>query len=802
MRNRLWAPLLLVTAQASAATGAVGDEHFGMLDEYCIECHNVTDWAGGIALDTMTQETIPADAQVWEKVLNRTRGGLMPPPGKPRPAGSQLKAFVSWMEGTIDQAAAARIDPGHVALHRLNRREYTNAVQSLLGIELDPASLLPQDDYSDGFDNVAKVLQVSPSFLDQYLAAARNVAVMAVGNPTARPVGTPYVNSNGGKQLAHVEGLPLGTRGGMLVEHIFPADGEYELNINDMARAMWVEGMEFRNTLLVLVDGRKVFQTELGGDVDQKAIDQKGDPSVDAINKRLKNIRFIAKAGQHKLGVTFVARSFAESDSRLTPLLPGGGEERVLRVRSFEVRGPFTTSGISETASRRQIFSCYPKAAAEETACAQQILTRIAHRAYRRPLTDADTQELMKAYGGGRQGRSFDDGIRAALTRVLASPDFLYRMEEAPATVGPGESFRLTDLQLASRLSFFLWSNLPDDELLATAERGELRKPGVLEKQVRRMLADTKAQTLAADFAFQWLGMKKLADIEPDPNIFPYAANHRDIDGDLRKDFREELRLFIDSVFRENRPVTELLTANYSFLNEPLALHYGIKDVKGDNYRRVTLPDSARNGLLGKGAVLMVTSYPNRTAPVLRGEWILDNILGAPPTPPPPNVEALKEPVAGGKVLSVRALMVAHATQKSCHACHGVMDPLGFSLENFDGVGRWRDRDRLAGSTIDSSSELPDGTPVNGPDDLRKALMANSQQFVQTLAIKLMTYGTGRLVEWQDMPTIRAIVHDSASSNYQFLPLLMGVIDSPQFQMKRVPVDKPLPGARQAAVIP
>ena len=331
--------------------------------------------------------------------------------------------------------------------------------------------------------------------------------------------------------------------------------------------------------------------------------------------------------------------------------------------------------------------------------------------------------------------------------------------------------------------------------------RGDLARPAVLEQQVRRMLADPKSQTLAADFAFQWLGMKKLADIEPDPAVFPYAANHRDIDGDLRQDFREELKLFIDSVFRENRSVVELLTANYSFLNEPLALHYGIKDVKGNLYRRVALPDSARYGLLGKGAVLMVTSYPNRTAPVLRGAWILENLIGTPPTPPPPNVEALKEPVAGGKLLSVRELMAAHATQKSCHSCHGVMDPLGFSLESFDGVGRWRERDRLAGSVIDTRSELPDGTPVNGPDDLRKALVADANQFVQTVTTKLMTYGSGRAMEWHDMPTIRAIVKQSAKSEYRFVPLVLGIVNSPQFQMKRVPTDKPLPEIRQAAVL-
>jgi mono/diheme cytochrome c family protein len=811
MQSRFWgrvviaAGLCATAGAAGAAAPAAGapnaDGHWAMLGKYCQDCHNATDWAGGIAMDTMTAEGIPQDAEVWEKVVKRLRGGLMPPPGEPRPANAEIGAFVSWMEGSLDKVAQQHPDPGFVVLHRLNRREYANAVQYLLGLDVDPASLLPQDDVSDGFDNVAKVLQVSPSFLDQYLAAARTVAVEAIGNPTARPVGTPYQNPFGGPQHFHVEGLPLGTRGGFAVEHTFPADGEYELNINDMAHALWVEGMEFDNTLVALVDGKKVYEVKLGGDTDQKSIDQKGDPSVDAINKRLKNIRFRATAGQHTVAVTFRARSFAESDARLESLIPGGGEERVLKVRNFEVRGPFSTSGVSQTASRQRIFTCYPKSSAEEQACAAEILSAIGRRAYRRPLTAEDKQSLLAAYTIARKDRTFDDGIRGALTRILASPDFLYRAEPAPAGLGAGESFKVTDLQLASRLSFFLWSNLPDDELLDLASRGTLSQPDVLKSQVRRMLADPRSQTLAANFAFQWLGMNKLADIEPDPAVFPYAANHRDIDGDIRDDFRGELRFFVDSVFRENRSVVDLMKADYTYLNERLAIHYGINDVKGDRFRRVPLTQTARYGLLGKGAVLMVSSYPNRTAPVLRGQWILENITGTPPTPPPPGVEALKDPVAGSKVLTVREQMAAHASKKSCHACHGVLDPLGFALESFDGVGRFRDRDRLAETVIDASGVLPDGTKINGPDDLRNALIANPEQFVQTLTTKLMIYATGRPMEWQDMPTIRTIVHDTAKQDYRFVPLVMGIVNSAPFRMQRIPNDKPLPDTKQAANI-
>jgi Protein of unknown function (DUF1592)/Protein of unknown function (DUF1588)/Protein of unknown function (DUF1585)/Protein of unknown function (DUF1587)/Protein of unknown function (DUF1595)/Planctomycete cytochrome C len=793
---------LVAISMAGIASAQSPDPHWSMVDKYCTGCHNATDWAGGLALDSVDHsvDSVPKDAETWEKVVRRLRGRLMPPPGEKRPPTAEIDTFVHWMEGNIDAAAANQVESGYVPLHRLNRREYTNAVRFLFDLDFDPTTLLPQDDLSDGFDNVAKVLQVSPTFLDQYLAAARTVAVQAVGNPAARPAGAPYSNPNGGSQHFHVEGLPLGTRGGFAVDHIFPADGEYELNINDMAHALWVEGMEFENTLVCLVDGVVIYEVKIGGEQDQKAIDQKGDPPVDAINKRLKNIRFQAKAGQHRVVVTFRARTLAESDARLASLVPGGGEERVLSVNTFEIRGPFRTSGVSASASRERIFTCYPKTAAEEAPCAEQIISTVARRAYRRPVTATDVSNVMRAYTAGRTGRTFDDGIRAALTRILASPDFLYRPEPAPVGVGPGGTFRLDDLQLASRLSFFLWSSLPDDELLQVAASGGLSDDATLEKQVHRMLADPRAQSLARDFAFQWLGMSKLADIEPDPNIFPYAATHRDLNGDLREDFREEIRLFVDSVFRGNRNVTDLMNADYSFLNERLAVHYGIRDVKGDNFRKVQLPDPVRYGLLGKAGVLMVSSYPNRTAPVLRGEWILDNVTGTPPTPPPPNVDSLKDAAPGGKVLTMREQMAAHAKQKSCFACHGIMDPIGLSLENFDGVGRWREKDRLAGTVIDPSGVLPDGTKVSGPVDLRNALMKDPDQFVQTLTTKLMIYATGRPMEWRDMPVIRGIVHTAAQDDYRFTTLLTAIVKSPPFRMQQVGESAPLPVIRQAAV--
>jgi Protein of unknown function (DUF1592)/Protein of unknown function (DUF1588)/Protein of unknown function (DUF1587)/Protein of unknown function (DUF1585)/Protein of unknown function (DUF1595)/Planctomycete cytochrome C len=801
---RLWLTgAMALSAQAVLAAAAPAADHWPMVEQYCVGCHNTTDWAGQLALDAVdhTYAAIPGEAETWEKVIKRLRGRLMPPPGEKRPSSEQLDTFVHWLESAIDDAASQRPEPGYVPLHRLNRREYTNAVRDLLALEFDPSSLLPQDDLSDGFDNVAKVLQVSPTFLDQYLAAARTVAVQAVGNPTSRPVGTPYNNPFGGPQHLHVEGLPFGTRGGFGVDHIFPADGEYELNINNMARALWVEGMEFENQLVALVDGVKVYEVAIGGDADQKAIDQKGDAPVDAINQRLKNIRFQAKAGQHRVVVTFRTRSYAESDSRLALLVPGGGEDRVLKVTNFEIRGPFKTQGVSQSASRQRIFSCYPRRAEEEKSCAEQITATIARKAFRRPLRDGEVDNLLQAYGAARQGRGFDDGIRGVVTRILASPDFLYRPEPAPAGKRPGEIFSLDDLQLATRLSFFIWSSLPDDELLEVAASGRLNDEAVLEKQVRRMLADVRAQSLARDFAFQWLGLSKLADIEPDPAIFPYAANHRDLEGDLREDFREEIRQFTDAVFRGNRSVLELMNGSYTFLNERLAVHYGLRDVKGSAFRRVTLTDPNRFGLLGKAGVLMVSSYPNRTAPVLRGAWILDNITGTPPTPPPPNVESLKETPAGAKVLSMREQMAVHRTNKSCFACHGVLDPMGLALENFDGVGRWREKDRLAETRIDAAGVLPDGHAVKGPVDLRNALMKNPDQFVQTLTTKLLIYAAGRPMEWQDMPTIRGIVKQAAMDEYRFATLVTLIVKSAPFRMKQIPPEAKTPEIRQASLI-
>ena len=808
MRSRLAMSLLLGGAVALASTGSLAGDasptaaaassgHWQFFDKYCSDCHNTTDWAGGVAFDTMTEDQIPENAETMEKAVRKLRGRLMPPAGKPQPDSATLHSFVSWMESTLDDAARANPNPGRVALHRLNRREYANAVRDLLDLNIDPVALLPKDDTEHGFDNVASALQVSPSFLDQYVAAARTVAVQAIGNPKSRPGGATYAARDAGTQQFYREGLPLGTRGGMAVDHYFPADGDYVITIGNMAQALWVYNMEFENTVVVTVDGAQVYETKIGGETDMKAIDQLQDPAVDAINARLKNIHFKAKAGTHKVGVAFVRRTFAESEDRLSMHVPGGGQDRVLKVTGFEIRGPFEPTGVSDTPSRKRIFICEPQNTAEEEPCANRIVATLAHRAFRRPLNDSDMQGLMSFYRAGRAAGDFDSGVRRALTAMLASPDFLYRVELPEQPLAAGSTYQISDVDLASRLSFFLWSSVPDEALLDTASKNQLRDPAVLAAQVKRMLADPRADTLVTNFAFQWFNIAKLGEIEPDGKIFPYAAGA----GDLREDFRNELRYFVGSIFHDDHSVLDLLRADYTYVNERLALHYGIGNVRGDRFRRVHLDNSARYGLLGKGAILMLASYPTRTAPVLRGAWILENITGTPPAAPPPNVPALKVNDQGKTIRSIREMMEQHRQKPNCFACHGVMDPLGLALENFDATGKWREMDRDTRAAIDASGKLPDGTQIGGPDGLRNALLARPDQFVQTLTEKLMTYALGRSVEYYDMPTVRAIVRSAAQDDYRFSSIVMHIVTSDAFQKRRVPGDGDKPLITQTAAI-
>jgi hypothetical protein len=793
----LVAPVTLAAA-ASASSHAGAGVGWNLFATYCTECHNTEDWAGGVAFDAMSEAEIGANAAVLEKAVRKLRSQQMPPGGENMPDPATRDAFIGWMETRLDQAGAEHPDPGYVGLQRLNRKEYANAVRDLLGIEVDAAELLPRDEPREGFDNVAAALSVTPSFLDQYISAARTAVVAAMGNKDALPAATTYRATEPSTQIFHQDGLPLGTRGGIAVNHNFPADGEYVLTIANMATALWVYNMEFQNHLVVTLDGKLIYQTTIGGEDDMKAIDQLQDPAVEAINARLKNIRFTTTAGIHRFVVAFRHRSFAESEDRLQMYTPGGGQDRVLRVSSFEIRGPFNATGVSQTAARKHIFAaCYPRSAAEEANCARQVIATFAGRAYRRPVTERDLFALMDFYEVGRKASDFDAGVRRALTAVLAHPDFLFRTDQSPQQLPPGTIYRLDDLQLASRLSFFLWNSLPDDTLLQLAQQRKLGEPAVLRAQVKRMLADPRAISLARNFGSQWLNLTKLPEITPDAAIFPYASGA----ADLRGDFVQEVTLYMDDIIRNNGSVPELLSSPYTFVNERLALHYDINSVRGDQFRKLKLEDSSRFGLLGKGGVLMASAYPNRTSPVLRGAYVLERIMGAPIPIPPPAVEALPATTADNKPATVRELLETHRQKPQCFSCHAAIDPIGFVLEGFDATGKSRRIDRFARAEIDMLGKLPDGTIVRNPDELRTALLADPVPFVQNVTERLMIYALGRLVEAHDMPLVRSIVRNSASDGYRFETLITNIVQSDAFLKARVPAVKDAPDTLQAAAV-
>jgi hypothetical protein len=764
-----------------------------------VACHNDRLKSGGLALSALNLDAPDQSAEVAEKVIRKLRGGLMPPAGAKRPDAHTAAEFVSWLETRID-AAATESKPGRVALRRLNRREYGYAIRDLLGLNIDATAWLPDDNVKGNFDNNAAALQVSPNFIDQYIYAARAVALQAIGNPKALAETTTYGDvanmvislppqgaPGTGRQQHRLEGMPFGTRGGFIAEHNFPADGDYELTIGDMALAREVPRMEFENTVIALLDGVEFYRTTIGGEADHKAIDQTLDPAVEAINGRLRKIRFKATQGQHKLAITFVHRSFAESDERVRTVALEGGQERIQAAHALQIRGPLNVTGMSKSASRSKIFTCRPTGPQDEAACAHKIVEGLARRAFRRPVSADDVNPLMAFYKAGSATGGFEGGVRDALSAILASPHFLYRAESGDVA---GGTRTLNDLELASRLSFFLWSSLPDDELVKLATASRLNRQDVLAAQVTRMLADPRAKSLSDDFAFQWLHIKKLDEITPDRAQFPHASGLLD----PRAPLKEELRLFVDSVLRSDQSVMNLLTADYTFLNERLAMHYGIESVKGANFRRVTLDNPARHGLLGKGAILMLTAYPNRTSPVLRGAWILDRLLGTPSPEPPLDVPSLPENRRGQPARTLRARLEQHREKATCFACHGVMDPLGLALENFNAVGQYRANDPDTLTLIDTMGQLPDGTTIKGPDDLRKSLVDRpDHQFVQAFTENLMTYALGRSLDYHDMPTIRRIVREAKTDNYRFKSIVLGVISSDAFRKREAEGQEPTP---------
>jgi hypothetical protein len=791
MRNDKHRALKTLAATAVAATlagcgGAPDPEaQLATIEQYCVGCHNDADYTADVSFDGMSAASIGEHAALYEKAVRKLRGRVMPPPGEPAPDDESVTELIAWLEGSLDTSAGNDHIPQDVVLHRLNRKEYQNAVRDLLDVEVDATMLLPDDDLAEGYDNIADALQVSPSFIEQYVIAARAVAVEAMGRPDARAGGWTFT-AGPGSQRAHVPGMPLGTRGGIFVEHNFPSDGEYVIDVADMVSHIWGNGMEFENPLVVTIDNEIIYETTVGGEDDMRHYDQINDGAFDRVNVRLKNIRFATTAGPHKVGVTFRRRTFAESDDRLKEFIPGGGQDRMYTVSSFQILGPFNPTGLSSTRSRDRIFVCHPNEGADPSLCAEEIITTLATKAYRRPINEQDLGELLAYYRDGVDAGGFEEGIRSAVTGILASPYFLYRAERVPEGLAAGEIYAINDLELASKLSFFLWQSLPDDELLDVAVAGTLSEPEVLESQIDRMLADSRSITLASDFVHQWLDMKRIIDVVPDRDIFPYASGR----GDPRDGYLTELTLFSDSIFRADRSVVDLLEADHTFINERIALHYGINTVKGAQFQRVTLDDSTRWGLLGKGAILMAAAYPNRTSPVLRGAFILEHIQGTPPATPPPNVEALNENEIGtSEAITVRELLTQHRSNPACSSCHSVMDPLGFALENFDATGAWRDRDRYASNDIDSRATLPDGTEITGPDDLREALLRNPEQFVQTFVEGLLVYGMGDTLEHYDMPTVRRIVDQSEADDYRFSTIVKGVIASDQFRLKRAPAE-------------
>ena len=752
------------------------------VDTYCVTCHNDRLRTGELSLEKVELQNIAEGSETWEKVIRKLRTGAMPPQGAPRrPDPAAADNFVSFLEASIDRAAMAKPNPGRATVHRLNRTEYGNAIRDLLALDIDPTPLLPADDESYGFDNIADVLKTSPSLLQRYMSASWNISRLAIGNPSITADTSTYRAKPDLSQDGHIEGLPLGTRGGMIVRHNFQLDGEYDIKVRLWrATAEIIKGLEEPHQLEISVDGVRAKLVTFGGPADRDLSYENPGKSAEDVDRRL-TVRVPVKAGPRTVVATFLNEGDAQNDNVLQPFLRTNldplGYRGLPAVDRVSITGPFKPTGAGDTPSRRQILVCRPASSADELTCAKKIIGALARRAYRRPVTDGDLQSLIEFYQRGRnEGGNFESGIEAAVQLILASPDFLFRFEPDPDSVAADAVYRIGDLQLASRLSFFLWSSIPDEELLNLASQGRLKEPVVLERQVRRMLADPRSKALVDNFAGQWLYLRNLTTINPDFETFP------DFDDNLRQAMKRETELFIDSIMREDKSVMDLLNANYTFLNERLARHYGIPGIYGTDFRRVTLKEDARRGLLGQASILTVTSYPTRTSPVQRGKWILTNVLGIPPNPPPPNIPALKERSDTGKPTTLRERMEEHRTNPTCAGCHRMMDPIGFSLENFDALGQWRTTDE--GVKIDPSGTLFNGAKVDGPASLRQMLTSRPEVFVGVLIEKMLTYGLGRGVQYYDMSAVRSVVRDAGHNDFRFSSIVLGIVKSAPFQMK------------------
>ena len=761
------------------------EPQWSTIQTYCFGCHNPGVRAGNLLLSELNADSVPGHPEIFEKAIRKLRGRQMPPPGNLQPSQQEVDALISWLENTLDESSKTHL-AGHVPVQRLNRTEYANAVKDLLAVEIDPNQYLPADIAVEGFSNIAAALTVSPAFLEQYVNAARTVSRMAVGRPMPEVVKASFPPPATGDQDGYVDGMPLGTRGGTRFEYTFPADGEYRVTITDLDFGLYPRGVENETTVVVLIDRKEVFRQKVGGEVDRVFVDRGGGaPAGAKLMERFADIPVQVTAGVHEVVVTFVERSRVATDD----LIAGGaqydgfafkGYLRLPRVvGSILVVGPQAGAGPTRTPSREKLFICRPEAPAQERACAERITADLAGRAFRRPIAKDDIGRLMAFYDAGREGSGgFDAGIEQMVTAVLVSPDFLYRGIALPKDKKGAKFFALSDLELASRLSFFLWKRAPDDVLLKLANAGELKRPGVLDAQVRRMLADPRAETLVTDFALRWLDLLEVGKFEWDKQLFP------EFNAELRQDFSTEIDLFLRSILLEDKNVEQLLTADYTFLNERLARHYGITNVHGAQFRRVHLENENRYGLLGKGAVLLHTSYGNRTSPVVRGAWVLDKLRGTPPAPPPPNVVTDLSTPPGQAPKTIRAMLEEHRKNPTCNMCHGVIEPHGLPLENFTVTGQWRDIDWQANAPIDSKVAMPDGSEVESPADLRRALLSRPGQFAQALTQKLMMYALGREIAPEDMPQVRAIARAAAKNDYRFSSLVAGIVSSDAFRMQ------------------
>jgi mono/diheme cytochrome c family protein len=781
-----WSALSASSPQATSTTSsssAAADTR-ATIDKYCVTCHNQRLKTGNLALDAPELANVAAHADIWEKVIRKVRAGMMPPAGLPRPDVAAREALVTSLESTLDTAARANPNPGRPLAHRLNRAEYANAVRDLLALDVDVTSMLPPDDSSGGFDNNADVLGVSPILLESYLTAAERISALALGDPKTPPIGELFRVRQDESQDRHIEGLPLGTMGGIQLKVTLPLDGEYQFQVRLFRTNLGTtRGLEYPHQLEISVDGERVHLASFGGDKEIAASSDNPTTTGDSVDGRF-TARVPLSAGPRTITVAFLQKTHALNTRRLENYERSSSDtidfSGFPHIDEVILTGPFNPTGSGDTPSRRRIFICRPKTVGEEEPCAQRILNSLARRAYRGEVTREDMQALVAFFKQGRSdGGSFESGIDLALRRLLASPKFIFRVERDPADVPAGGVYRLGHLAVASRLSFFLWSAPPDEELLDLAEKGRLSNAATLERQVRRMLGDSKSRALIDNFLAQWLQLRNLKSKQPNSHEFP------DFDDNLRAALQTEVEMFVASIIREDRSVMELLNADYTFLNERLARHYGIPYIYGTHFRRVTLQEQARRGLLGKGALLMVTSHPHRTSPVLRGKWILENVLGAPPPGPPDVVPPFEESTEPSKPKSVRERMEQHRRNPACAGCHRMIDPAGLALENFDAVGAWRTRDGgTRGTPIDASGQLVDGTQINGVNELRAALIRDPNVFVQALTERLLTYALGRGLTASDMPAVRTIAREAQRENYRISAVVLGIVRSVPFQMR------------------